>query len=51
MSKVSIAVVGCKIAAVGYAADDGDCAADVVVFNQQIGLWIYSNNDEWLSYG
>ncbi len=51
MSKVSIVVVGCKIAAVGYAADDGDCAADVVVFNQQIGLWIYSNNDEWLSCG
>ncbi len=51
MSKVSIAVVGCKIAAVGYAADDGDCAADVVVFNQQIELWIYSNSDEWLSCG
>ena len=44
MSKVSIVVVDCKIAAVGY-------AADVVVFNQQIGLWIYSNNDEWLSCG
>lgn len=50
MSKVSIAVVGCKIAAVGYAADDGDCAADVVVFNQQIGLWTYRNNNECLSY-
>lgn len=51
MSKVSIVVVGCKIAAVGYAANDGDCAVDVVVFNQQIGLWIYSNNDERLSCG
>ena len=51
MSKVSNAVVGCKIAAVGYAANDGDCAADDGVFNQQIGLWIYSNNDEWLSCG